>query len=148
MSELPGTDATPLLFDEAIDRTEMPDWFMPSARVGLVASEQMVRRATKSCLARGRPRRWSRCNDEAAVEWTRIDRKCKLYVWRHGRNHFIQRALMSSRQLRVEGLGFLLGPATICAHTAEEAKRLAEYYHLNSGQGGMLWFSANDKEIV
>ena len=32
---------------------------------------------------------------------------------------------------RVQGLAFLSASMPVCAHTLDEAKRLAEYYHVN-----------------
>jgi len=94
MSELAPNDVSPNvsapgLSKEALDRTdtELPDWYMPWANVVLVASDEVVRRATENRPVTLLRRRWTTFpDDRGQVESGRfhIDRKWELFVWRCG----------------------------------------------------------------
>jgi hypothetical protein len=123
-NDLPPNGAVPRLFDEAIDRsnTDLSDEYMPSAPVALVASEEVVRRATEDCPAISRRRRWRSCNHPSdrgweEIEWINIERNCILQVWRRGKLWHVGRRFVS-RPFRAQSLGFVFGPVPICTHTA------------------------------
>ena len=157
MSELAANDQSPnafapSLFKEALDRagTEFPDWHMTWADVVLVASEEVVRRATENRPAALLRRRWTSIPNhkgEVICETFNIDPKWSLTVSPYGTLWIIQRRLIG-KTMCLQGLAFLFGPMPVCADSSEAAKRLAEYYHLNwrAQGGGMLWVDVDDPD--
>jgi hypothetical protein len=154
MSELAPNDVSPNvsapgLFKEALDRTDtvLSNSYMPWANVVLVASDEVVRRATENRPVTLLQRRWTTFPDgRGQVDYARfrIDRKWELFVSLCGTLWLVGRR--QHKPQRVQGLAFLFGPMPVCAPTSKAAKRLAEYYHVGgvAQGGGILWVDVDE----
>ena len=132
----------PTLFT-ALDRTEF-DWpdqfFMPSAPVVLLASEQLVRQATSDCPLICPHRPWLEEKYDGS-HWIRIEANRTIIVWPHKKWWLMRRHVSEPNYIRVEALAFVFGPAPICTDSLDAAKKLAVYYHFLPIQAacGMKW---------
>lgn len=133
------------LFDDVIDRTELPD-YLPEAQGGLLARQELACHADRNTPPT-RHRRWSkdRYQDPSLYPETHSISvgKWKLVVWKHSNRWFIKRSVYIRRDVIVQELALALGPSLVCARTSEEAKRIAVYFHLTpiEAGGGMIWIN-------
>ena len=140
-TELAQVDAPSQLFKEVVDRNDLDwsSWFISSAPVALVASEQLVRQATDNRPAAAGPqRRWRR----RGLGWFRQEPTHTLSVFPIGKWWFIGR-LPRSRDFQPQSLAFIFESAPICTDNLKAARRVAEHYHFMPAEsaGGIFWMN-------
>jgi len=115
------------LFDDVLDRaqTEMPEWYMQSAKTVLIAGYDMLRAAGHRSGV-SQPAGWSR--GASGFKKTARDDKSVLWIQRCGLFWMIERSrFLDCGDMRNEALAFTFGPMPIWAPTRQTAMRLAEH---------------------
>ena len=124
------------------DKTELPDYIVPGARVA-IADKALLRRAAAYRSVR-HPRRWYQDNegDVFVEELNEPGRGCDLLVRRIGSSNCwtVERlALKRKYQWEDEILMDQFGLIVVVAESAEQAKQLAVYCHENGPPPKFTW---------
>jgi hypothetical protein len=135
------------LIEEVLDRHEanLPTWFMPLARGGAIASDELLRQAGYR-HGKYRPRGWLEFYPDyfrfpLTFESSLLVRGCE------GANLWTIERLNATRRYEVdEVLAFVFGSTPIFTRSYQSAMRLAMHCHVNGTPSGLRWIKGNPSD--